>query len=517
MRNSKYAHGRHVAPHASWVIKSDSACQQNEEQRSILAISIPYVSYEVNTRQRHITELVENESQTRKLDLYLREIPRKDDIMCSGAQHGSPSSSISKKDSVENATNAASFPNKDLDEENHESGPRLSFDEVRLHTVDLRQDSPLCIRRTIDQYSHHWLSNTKEKDCDQVVGRWAKDHNREQIHNILMVDQLWLWFIQVDGVPDCVLTCFPDRFGIESQEFDELRSNILASKDRQPVEDFKDLIMQTLQACLRTFEPPKQAPFVDVLAMFQGTVSKLTSVDNKLQNGFIGNLEKLEKLNKADLKYKEEKARCLKGILDIVDETKTQKEADDVFDEINTIIHVFKQQDRVLRGSAITQFLGGVRPSKTRSSVVAGEYGGCLLTIQRALDNFEALLKQTNQIRVNLKRLCDLRQRTANVWEVRSAREGAQETGRQSGVMVVFTTVTIIFLPLSFMASFFAINIDRFPSDKSGQTNWPFKQLCGYLFGLSFAVSALLIVFGFTMNNWTQCCYKIWRSMRSWA
>lgn len=248
-----------------------------------------------------------------------------------------------------------------------------------------------------------------------------------------MVDQLWLCFIEVvDGVPDCVLTCFPDRFGIESQEFDELRSNILASKDRQPIENSKDLIIQTLQACLSTFEPPKQAPFVDFLAMIQETVSKLGSVEDKLQNGFINNLEKLEKLDKDDLEYQEEKARCLEGILDIMLETKTLKEADDMFDEINTIIQVLKQQDRVLRGNVLAQFLGGVRPSKTRSSVIAGEYGGCLLTIQRALDNFEALMKQTNQIRANLKRLCDLQQRTVNVWELRCAREGVQETGRQS-------------------------------------------------------------------------------------
>jgi hypothetical protein len=37
------------------------------------------------------------------------------------------------------------------------------------------------------------LDNTKERDIDQVVSRWCQTVKSEPRHNILMVDQLWLW------------------------------------------------------------------------------------------------------------------------------------------------------------------------------------------------------------------------------------------------------------------------------------------------------------------------------------
>lgn len=115
---------------------------------------------------------------------------------------------------------------------------------------------------------------------------------------------------------------------------------------------------------------------------------------------------------------------------------------------------------------------------------------------------------QTKDIHDALNHLLDLKQKQSNVWEARSAREGAEETSRQGNVMVVFTMVTIIFLPLSFMASFFALNVAEFPSDDRGDVNWPLHQVASLLFGLSFAVSIPFILMAFsvgfvrTMYHW---------------
>jgi hypothetical protein len=58
----------------------------------------------------------------------------------------------------------------------------------------------LHVRRTLDQYYYHMLKDTKARDGDQVVYRWA--HLAELMGEsadpkVLMVDQLWLWI--VDG------------------------------------------------------------------------------------------------------------------------------------------------------------------------------------------------------------------------------------------------------------------------------------------------------------------------------
>jgi Mg2+ and Co2+ transporter CorA len=52
--------------------------------------------------------------------------------------------------------------------------------------------------------------------------------------------------------------------------------------------------------------------------------------------------------------------------------------------------------------------------------------------------------------------LLDLKQKQANVSEARSTR-------RSGNSITVFTIVTIIFLPASFMASFFALPITQYP------------------------------------------------------
>lgn len=93
---------------------------------------------------------------------------------------------------------------------------------------------PLHIRRTFDQFGYPNLEDTKERDFDQVVFKWAKDANdklRERSPNakngivvpgnaqlptlpsvgvnmfvdkddlkVLMVDQLWCWIIN-EGQP----------------------------------------------------------------------------------------------------------------------------------------------------------------------------------------------------------------------------------------------------------------------------------------------------------------------------
>jgi hypothetical protein len=117
--------------------------------------------------------------------------------------------------------------------------------------------------------------------------------------------------------------------------------------------------------------------------------------------------------------------------------------------------------------------------------------------------------KQMKEIHDDLNHLLDLQQKQATVWEARSTREGARATSRQGNVMVIFTMVTIIFLPLSFMASFFALDIKEFPADENGQTNWPLRRVCAYLFGVSFAVIIPFIALAFASELVYTTCHII--------
>jgi hypothetical protein len=75
----------------------------------------------------------------------------------------------------------------------------------------------------------------------------------------------------------------------------------------------------------------------------------------------------------------------------------------------------------------------------------------------------------------------------------------------------VFTIVTIIFLPLSFIAAFFAINIEEFPRSSDGSASLPLGYVSKYMFGIGFAVSVPLIAIALMLNDIKET-FKNWRT-----
>lgn len=82
---------------------------------------------------------------------------------------------------------------------------KRSPDEKLIHTY-LHEKPYMHIRRTLDQYYYHTMKDTTERDEDQVVYRYAKKmwpEEHESVHNILMVDQLWLWILDGGKLAKC--------------------------------------------------------------------------------------------------------------------------------------------------------------------------------------------------------------------------------------------------------------------------------------------------------------------------
>ena len=65
---------------------------------------------------------------------------------------------------------------------------------------------------------------------------------------------------------------------------------------------------------------------------------------------------------------------------------------------------------------------------------------------------------------------------------------------------MVFTIVTIIFLPMSFIAAVFAIPVRDFPH-MDGAPSIPFSYVSKIMFGAGLAISIPLIVVAFTFDN----------------
>ncbi|KAF7934808.1 uncharacterized protein EAE98_002853 [Botrytis deweyae] len=122
------------------------------------------------------------------------------------------------------------------------------------------------------------------------------------------------------------------------------------------------------------------------------------------------------------------------------------------------------------------------------------------------IDHMDQLAEKTY---IALNHLLDLKQKQANISEADSANRQATESlelarfaqvqadqGSQQGkTLMIFTVVTILFLPLSFVAAFFAIEMDKFPLDHNGKL--PMSYVLKYMLGTSFAVSVPLILLAF--------------------
>ncbi|QSS48970.1 serine/threonine-protein kinase ripk4 [Histoplasma capsulatum var. duboisii H88] len=91
--------------------------------------------------------------------------------------------------------------------------PAIPFDEhlVKGYLSPLSPtDSPLHLRRTLDQYFYTHLTDTAARDRGQVVYRYTLKNSAEP--KIFMVDQLWLWILN----DNTVISCFPQRWNVWS-------------------------------------------------------------------------------------------------------------------------------------------------------------------------------------------------------------------------------------------------------------------------------------------------------------
>jgi len=326
-----------------------------------------------------------------------------------------------------------------------------------------------------------------------------------------MVDQLWIWVIKGNGgQTDRVISCFPEREGHGSGFLDDLQRNVLHynTDKRQPIKSAADLVARIVTTCSDIFGWSQEAELVRFLHFFEATVGQVGDDEIKLLNNFAKSSESLQKLNGNHVEYAKKKDNVLDEMLDVRDQVKLLEEAKDIRDEINIILHVLGEQRRVLQEDIVKCFF---KPNTNDTADTTGTntWREPLRIIKRAIGDFEKMDKQTKDIVDDLNHLLDLQQKQATVWEARSTREGTLATSKQGSVMVIFTMVTIIFLPLSFCASFFALDIAEFPADAKGQTNWPLRRLCAYLFGISFAVIIPFIAVAFATESATAAYYHL--------
>ncbi|KAF3342587.1 RNA polymerase II subunit A C-terminal domain phosphatase SSU72 [Verticillium dahliae VDG2] len=409
--------------------------------------------------------------------------------------------------------------------------------------------SDLQPRRTLDQYVYADIEASSNRDNDQVVYRYTKDSRAK----IFMVDQLWLWILG----EDTIITCCPVRWnswetkrqrqaemptaetskpgfyikwfsgmvhnphaslvrqrgmgyrpmmigGHSSKEprasqpsrnwadgtWPELKlddplnvsqivNRHLLKQNRSAVESVFELAGLITTCCVDLFDPHQVSEDYLFLDFFENSIGQASDkVANYLRN-FKGSVSE----------FKE--GVVTEDIMDITSETELMIELDDILDELHTLKLVLTDQKSVVQDMNRT-----LRESDRNASASAHVN---TKTLESHLQRIEQMEQAASKAEKTLHRLVDLKQKQASLTEAWYARESARDTARQGKTVVVFTVVTIIFLPVSFIAAIFAIDSNGFRRDEDDKI--PFGYMLTYILSIGLTISIPLIVIAFNVDR----------------
>ena len=399
-----------------------------------------------------------------------------------------------------------------------------TFDEMLIRAHLNSSTSSLHVRRTLDQFFYHNI-DCQGRDEGQVVYRYQTDLSEEddatKDPKIFMVDQLWMWILG----NDLLVTSFPQRWQQPKDDpLNVLEGVILDinSKTRDPVQSIYDVAMIITGRCSGIFDRHRvgdgEYQFLD---MFDSSIGSAMDREATLFDEFNAASKQasewLEHHRKptrfsepgSDLQGNkkepkpfryEESGRPLfvDKLLDIGHEISLLADARDIRDELNMIQMVLDHQKTVLPD--LQKAISAIYVENQRSQrEMKLRFEEQLKIIEMHIKDIERMDKQTKRIYDSVTDLLDLKQKHANALEARFARDQAAGTARQGQTIMVFTIVTIIFLPLSFIAAVFAINIEQFERNAENLLDWGY--VAKYMFGIGFAISIPLVCVALSVDN----------------
>ncbi|KAI1826109.1 hypothetical protein F4861DRAFT_134569 [Xylaria intraflava] len=368
----------------------------------------------------------------------------------------------------------------------------------------------------------------------------------EGSYPLLMVDQLWLWVLEDE---ETVITSIPNTWD-SAEKYNLIRylmrHELKKNGSRPLIESSMDLTNLIIRCSVDFLHRPGPLGFT-MYGCFQSSITVIAEKQTRQFNKFKSQVRGLNKdgidqqtratLTNSPFRLNTE-TRLLADIMDIEDELKTirqvfimQKDvikalvqrlsnnqrkdkADDKNDIIDTPVspqlpspHGEPKPPR----SALHQDEGNSRTRRVQFSNEAvprlklkalNQARDNLRLVESNIDAINEMAAYAQKIRVEINGLLSHKQKQANAWEARFAREGSEHTQRQSKITLVFTLVTVLFLPLSFISSLFAIQVDSFPHNaQTGEINWPLGKAFGLLFGISFGVILVIAFIGFYINR----------------
>ncbi|KAI7783182.1 hypothetical protein LA080_012478 [Diaporthe eres] len=394
---------------------------------------------------------------------------------------------------------------------------------------------------TTDSENWQW---SRHGEFEEAYGCAQCDADIRKVPRAIMVDQLWMWVLD----KDTILTCFPQRYGMsfkdESGVHQSIRTRVKTrSNPDNHVRSVFDLALIILDECFNTFfnraRTADQRP--QVMDMFAESIGRVTHKQAVAFKHLWSLSERLTAIYQSGVEDKvdpsiyqveaEDKVdpRIMLALLDVTPEAELQREIRDIIDELDIMLHIVGQQQEVIKRfvrfaedvlgtnpANLPRQIGSATPVDVQSIVAdqiksfESRKADLLSEVEDRIKELEGLKASALSTAENVNDLLGLKQQQASVVQAYEAMKQGEETVRQGKAIMVFTVMTILFLPLSFMSSLFGMNAVELtgsdPSPGAGDDSqpvpdeiasfWPitFKRQILIMFTVSFgAVLAVII------------------------
>ncbi|KAI0438289.1 hypothetical protein F4803DRAFT_103355 [Xylaria telfairii] len=280
---------------------------------------------------------------------------------------------------------------------------------------------------------------------------------------LLMVHQLWLWKLD----DNTVITCCPDRchIGPGNTLIDTIRQSGIESM-KEP----DDLIQHILYKCATSVDKLHSAGLdAHILDIFDDHIANMSEEEVVLFKQFQKNMEERDRKKNQNITAE---IKLLYGVKDICDELKLLK-------------RIFEIQSRVLSDFTRIFWPGD---QERRDSFLEN------CGVKTLIDRTAGIDQNAKNTLGELNFLIQIKQTQSSLDEAEAAR-------LLNNNIFLFTIVTIIFTPLSFITSLFAVPIKQFPHDGTSNLSYDSiwiteRMFAGELTTLAVvAIIAVMIIF----------------------
>ncbi|KAJ4243835.1 hypothetical protein NW762_014713 [Fusarium torreyae] len=337
-----------------------------------------------------------------------------------------------------------------------------TLDESYYHFTmsQKKEDEPQHLETNPEQEKDRQRRNESQIVTKHIHG---KDVSKRSSWTLVRVNQLWAWVIGNNMFPELVtetlratnsgpsewlitatthpIDCSEDPFLMNALEHISKRAEVEGRevKSRSPLEMAKTIV----EFCIGAYDRQPQTETTydtkkSIRQMFSDSINMIAIEESNLFDNFRQHTG-LGQTQKEDTKDRNERIeKAIKRAADLSYEIR------DIRDELQILQTIAKYQ-RIVQKNL-----------KNESSVESGLWEGYILS------DIQDMTKTADRIQSGVETTLTLEHsQVANFQAILSVKQ-AEESNKQGKTLMVFTVMTVLFLPLSFLSSLFALDVASF-------------------------------------------------------